>query len=302
MTAQTPIWPNFFIAGAAKCGTTALYAVLKKHPQVFLPEMKETNYFASAPPPPEVNEIDCAGDFAGYQRLYQGAEGFAAVGDSSPSYLWNEGAAERIHNVSPQAKIVIILRDPVVRAHSAYLMNLRSGAEPKSATFWEALQRDAARREKGWWIARLYVELGLYHDQVRRYLNVFGRKQTHILLFDDLKNDPAAAYRGIAQHLGIAPDGFRLDELSELHNAYRMPRSLAVYRLLTGSVSRQLRHKLLPASVQDWLRHSPLLYGSRKPSLDDESRRYLQEIFDPDINSLEELLGRKLPELRKSWV
>lgn len=302
MTEQNSIWPNFFIVGAAKCGTTSLYAELYKHPQVFLPEMKEPNFFASAAPPPGIDAKDCASDFAGYQRLYRGSENFAAVGDASPSYLWDEPSAERIHKVCPQARIIIILRDPVMRAHSAYLMNLLRGAEPASASFLEALRRDAARQEKGWWVARLYVELGLYHDQVRRFFDVFGREQTHILFFDDLTNDPVAAYRGIAHHLGITPDNFRAEEVSKAHNAYRMPRSSAAYRLLTGSISAKLRNALLPASVQNWLRHSPLLYSRRKPPLDDESRQYLQKIYDPDITRLEELLGRKLPELRKSWV
>jgi hypothetical protein len=299
---QTFSWPNFFVVGAAKCGTTSLYAELKKHPQVFLPVVKEPHFFSSTPPPPTVSDEHCTGDLVAYQHIYEGAEQFPAIGDASPSYLWDEAAAARIHQVSPQAKIVIILRDAVARAHSAYLMNRTRGSESTSRSFFEAVKEDQRREEKGWWTARLYVELGLYAPQVRRFIEMFGREQVLVLLFDDLNKRPQQLYSQVAQHVGIDPAFFELQNETNAHNVYRGPRSLALYRFAARGPIKTIRQKLLPAGMQKWLRHSPLLYGSQKPVIDEESSLYLQKIFEPDVAELEALLERKLPELRKSWV
>jgi hypothetical protein len=120
--AQNAIWPNFYIVGAPKCGTTSLYEYLKPHPQVFFPNIKEQNFF-STPPPPNAQLFDLryCGSSEEYQLLYQGAEKFDAIGDASPSYLWDENACRRIHAACPKAKIIIILRDPAARAYSHFL-------------------------------------------------------------------------------------------------------------------------------------------------------------------------------------
>ncbi len=287
MTDRKLIWPNFFIVGAVKSGTTSLYAQLKKHPQVFLPEMKEPHYFASSPQPPNLEDQHCTGDLEAYQRLYRGAESFPAIGDASPSYLWDEKAPRNIYEVCPQAKIIIILRDPVARAYSEYHMAIMNGSE--TLPFPEALRLDYAREKKGYWIARLLVELGMYHDQVLRYFDTFGRDRVLVLLFEDLIKNPKDLYARIATHLGIDPGAFDASEYTDAQNAYKMPRSLIVYHLWTSPASRALRRKLLPPSVQKRIRNSSILqlfFDNKKPEIDDESRRFLQAVFEPEVTAL----------------
>jgi hypothetical protein len=302
LSSEDSIWPNFFLVGAAKAGTTSLYHHLKSHPQVFVPERKEPNYFAT-PPPPDEPLLDtgwcCTLDE--YQSLYRGGRGIAAIGDLSTSYLSDEFAPRRIHEACPNAKIIIMLRDPVIRAHSYYLMHLRMGGE-SAPTFWEALERDKHRNKTSWFTSWQYVEAGLYYEQVRRYVDTFGSGQVLIRLFDDLTKNPEELFQDIAGHLGIDPAPFHEVNLQEAHNAFKMPRFRSLYQVARSDLSRKLREKLFPEALQVWLRTSPLLYGRKKPPLDDTSRRYLQEIYDPDITLLEELLGRPLPELRKSWI
>lgn len=305
MPDQGSIYPNFFVIGAMKAGTTSLYEHLRKHPQVFLPGLKEPHYFSDCVPPSHIRyevarDYYCSRNRGEYLRLYEGAMDFPAIGDASPSYLWDEKAPRRIHAECPRAKIIVILRDPVLRAHSQYLMNLLSGAE--SLPFPQALREDSARQNRTWWTARLYVDLGLYHAQLRRYLDLFGIDNVLVLLFDDLKRNPEELFSRVARHIGINPLAPSPTDLSEAHNSYRMPRAYGFYWFARRAISRDLRRRILPASVQNWLRYSPLLYGRKKPPLDPESRRILQDIYDPEVSAVENLLGRKMPELRKSWV
>jgi hypothetical protein len=303
--AQDLIWPNFFVAGAQKCGTTSLYEHLKMHPQVFLPYMKEPGYFITGPDPAQklqMAQLQHCKTLAEYQTLYQGSEGFPAIGDLSTCYLWDADAPQRIKDVCPQAKIIIILRDPVVRAYSAYIWNLTTRCPDTAPTFQEALKRDSLRNKTNWCTSYLYVECGMYFRQVQRYLDIFGNDQVLVLMFDDLAKKPQELFSGIAAHLGIDPAPFSSTELSKAYNSYRLPRFQSAYQFARKALSKELRRKLLPAPVQDWLRFSPLLYRTRRSPIDAESRQFLQEVYDPDITRLEELLGRKLPELRKSWI
>jgi len=294
-------WPSFYIVGAMKSGTSSLYSYLRRHPEVFLPAMKEPHYFLSHLGGPNADgcmptDENCIGDQPRYRNLYRNASSVAAVGDASTSYLCDENAARNIHAVRPDAQIIVMLRDPVERAHSHYQMDLQTGKEERPLL--QALKSDYSSRRKGWGITHLYVDAGLYAGQIERYVEVFGRERILVVLFEELKNDPRSTLLKVTRHLGVDPLCFDSAEHSHAYNAYRRPKYPALQRLVVKSkVSR-----FIPQSLRRSLRYSRLLFDIRKPSMDSESRRYLQDIFAPDIFRLEELLGRKLPELRKSWV
>lgn len=295
------IWPNFYIVGAPKSGTTAMYAHLKTHPDVFLPKMKEPNYFTSTPPPPEIRDDFCVGNLAAYQSLYRGAENFAAIGDMSTAYLWDEGAPRRIHDVCPKAKIIIILRDPVMRAYSAYLMDALVGSE-RLSSFYEAIQRDQ-NRDIVWrlWRGGLYIERGMYHDQILRYFETFGREQVLVLTNEELSKSPLKLYENVAKHLNIDASLFDPAQLERRYWSYRMPKFMPLYRLLSDGEAGRLRRKLTPAPLARWLQRNTLLYNTVPPEIEERARIYLQEVYTPEVDRLEKLLGRSLPELRKSW-
>jgi len=301
MTSQSLVWPNFFIVGAVKCGTTSLYKHLKSHPHVFLPDVKEPGYFAEVlkPVPKELVALHCPGDLVGYQRLFEGALDYSAIGDASPSYLVDEGASRRIYEASPKARIIVMLRDPVERAYSHYLLKVQEGVERRP--FLEALQKEYSRKQKGWWTSQWYVEMGMYSAQVRRYLELFGREQVAVFLFDDLKRDPEGLFSHVARHIGVDPNLVEKIEVQKVHNPYKVPRSRTFFRL-ASLLSPRVRHALLPASVRWRLYNSKLLFNMEKPPQGDDSKLFLQAIYEPEVSKLEELLGRKMPELRKSWV
>jgi len=299
-SAVVEIWPNFFIVGAAKAGTTSLYAYLKQHPEIFMPRVKEPHYFAQIRPSPEMRHLyEIVNDRKKYLSLFAKARGYAAIGDASPSYLWEPQAPRRIREVVPQAKIIILLRDPVERAHSHYLADIREGVH--NLGFYEALCYDMAREVKGWGISWLYIELGQYAAQVRRYLDIFGPEQTRVFLFEDLKRDSNRVLLEIARFLGVDTDAVARIDTSEAHNAYAMSRGRWAQRLAGAKLSRFLGRTVVPRPIGQFIFDRILLKPGPKPDIDPRAKKLLCEIFEPEVNELEHLLGRPLPELRRSW-
>ncbi|WP_414039646.1 sulfotransferase family protein [Acidithiobacillus sp. M4-SHS-6] len=294
------IWPNFYIVGAVKSGTTSLYAYLKQHPQVFLPEMKEPHYFAQVRPAPEQDHlIQRVSSAQEYQQLYRGAENFFCVGDASPSYLWCPEASERIYQVRPDARIIVILRDPVQRAYAHYLMDHNEGVI--DVPFLEALKNDWTRPDKGWGVSQLYLELGQYAGQISRYQERFGTQNVHVCLLEDLQKNPAHLLLEITQFLGIDPQAIHSMNLQSVHNAYRLPRGNWARFLASHPVSRHIGEHFFPRRWGDYIWRHVFLMESSKPPMDIEARLFLQAFYEPEIQQLEKLLGREFPELRKSW-
>jgi hypothetical protein len=294
-------WPNFFIVGAPKAGTTSVWAYLRRHPQAFLPEMKEPGFFMTVSSVPGSKHFGCIGNQDKYQRLYRKAKGHDAIGDASPGYLWDENAPGRIHNVCPDARIVILLRDPVERAFSHYFMFARLGKAP--LPFFEGVQRDHLQPAKaGDQHNHMYVQFGLYYVQVLRYLEAFGEEQVKIYLFEDLQKDTVGVMSAICRHIGVDPALLDLKALAHVHNAGRMARVQWLYDGARAILNHRLREAIFPRLVREWMHSNPLLYEREKPPRDERAVKYLQSIYEPDLCRLEELLGRKLPELRSTWV
>lgn len=293
------IWPNFFVVGAAKAGTTSIYAHLSRHPAVFFPSLKEPHFFAQFRPSKEkrfyFRGITRRSD---YLRLFDNAHGYDAVGDASTSYLWHPEVPRRISVTVPHAKIVIILRDPVDRAYSHYLMDYREGVQ--HLPFIEALREDLNRSEKGFGVSYLYYELGLYAEQIRRYLEVFKPERTKILLFDDFKRDPKAVLQSLAEFLELDARPFDHIDTSVPHNVYAAPRYEWMRRLAGARASRMLGESVVPDRVGRFIFCRLFLKRAPKPPIDPRARDLLASLYDSDLNALENMIGWRLPNLRRS--
>lgn len=293
-------WPNFFIVGAPKAGTTSLYVYLAQHPQVFMPAVKEPQYFAQIEPIPEFDHlVDALRDRAAYLRLYRGAARYPAIGDASPSYLWHPEAPSRIKQAVPQAKIIITLRDPIERAQSHYFEDYREGAE--HLPLYEALRRDLARPCKGLGISHMYVELGMYSAQVKRYFDVFGRDHVHVLLFDDLERCAGKALRRICRFLGLDLDAADRIDTSRVYNGFSAPRSEWSRRICGRRWARWIWQTAMPRPVGIFIFERFFTRPGPKPPIDQCARNLLRPIYEPDIRKLELVLGRPLPELQRTW-
>ena len=207
--------PDFLVIGAQKCGTTALYAYLRWHPQITGPAWKEVSYFDRHY---GRGERWYRGQFPSRPWLWLagGRSGRTAlVGEASPSYVFHPHAPKRVRALLPDARLIVLLRDPVDRALSHYNHEVALGREPLS--FEDALDREQERTggefarlgdttyfSKAWWDFT-YLARGRYPEQLELWLAVFPREQLLVLASEQLRQDPAEAYARVLDHIGAAP-------------------------------------------------------------------------------------------------
>lgn len=299
--------PTFFMVGAARAGTTSMYEYLRSHPQIYMPSTvagKEPSFFCELVPPwaTKYRDLDS------YLSLFAKGRRFAAVGDASTNYLVAPESAGRIRERYPQAKIIMILRHPVQRAHSLYRYICAWGFED-APTFEKGLAREAGRLNNRRFIeewqllyhAFLYYHSGLYADQVARYLDAFPREQVHIILFDDMRKDLLGTIQGVYRFLGVDPD-FEPD--LDARNASQFPVSVRFQAFVSKRWNAHPLYPRGPVRRRDKT-HYPIamtinnmLGAYRKERMHPETRRELTARFASDIAKTGALIGRNLDH----WV
>jgi len=217
----TAIIPNFFIVGAAKCGTTALYEYLRRHPQIFMPKNKEPRFFGQDLGMirwrrPNVHE---------YLELFRGAEGYPLVGEASVQYLLSKSAAAEIRQFSPGAKIIIMIRDPVESMYSIHgqlLFGFSEDIRDFSAALDAETERVQGKRLPKFAAYReqcLYRYRVRYAEQIERFVQEFTWASVHVVLYDDFKADPNKVYQEVLVFLGA--DGYSLPEYPRVNASKR---------------------------------------------------------------------------------
>lgn len=308
--------PNFFIVGSAKSGTTSIYNYLKQHPDIFMSPIKETHHFST-----DIDSSKFRPDYAAnlninidswldgdqkkeifhafvkdwdkYLKLFKNSENQKAIGEVTNSYLYSKEAAKNIQSKFPEGKIIMILRNPVERAFSHFLMDLKSGLE--TGSFLEAFKKDMAKSNKGWGISNVYYEIGMYYEQVKRYLTVFPQEQIKIILYDDYRNDAKKTLKEICNFLNI-DSNFEF-EFSKEHNKAMIPKSGAVALMMRQKGLKAFAKKIFPKSWKNIF--SKIFFTNKNlPKLSVDDRKYLIELYKEDIQKLAQLINRDLT----SWV
>jgi len=202
--------PEFFIAGAPKSGTTALHAALATHPQLYLSPVKEPKFFlcAGAPPPRQAGPGDAhsAREWvwrrAEYEALFNAAAPDMLRGESTPFYLYDLDAQRRIAAVVPDARFIVVVRDPVDRAYSNWMHLWSDGLEP-IGDFVAACEAEASRIAAGWAPFWHYRALGRYGEQLRHLYGLFGRERVLVLRYRELVESSAQVLDRICMFLGV---------------------------------------------------------------------------------------------------
>ena len=299
--------PNFFIVGAAKSGTTSLWRYMKQHPDVFFPDNKEPNFFAyeaeisqsiCGPADPEVllkklHSLTVT-SFDVYQDLFRNASSAKAVGEASVRYLYFPQACERIFQSLPDSKIIIILRNPVNRLYSHFLMMKGMySLEPLSLS--EALEQEESRISAKWDWDWHYVQVSMYFDQVRRYLETFGSSNVRVFVYEEFCQSPLQVVQEIFRFLDV-DDNFVPDMSARSMQAY-WPRSTNIDQALRSPnrINSAMRNILPTSTYARLVKYGMRLNKGKPPRMPNEMREQLSMTFQQDVVKLEHLLGRKLP-------
>jgi len=315
---STPL-PNFFLAGTVKSGSTSLYYFLDEHPGIYMSPIKEPHFFSAGDMNydqfrPLIKKRAESFDLQAYLRknvkrkvhrayitqwddyiqLFRDVKNETRIGEASTSYLWAPGAAKRIHDRIPDAKIIIVLRNPVERAFSHYLMDIKN--ELASGSFSEALKADDAIEKPSWGKCAMYVQSGMYASQVQRYYDTFPEKQILVVLFDELKKDPANTVQLIYRFLDVDPS-FKPD-FSVKHNASFLPAGKWSGRMINNIFLRKLVIDRVGQKVKEPLKKI-FFKTTGLPVMNEEEKSALHRTFEKDIVSLQKLINKDLsPWLR----
>ena len=289
MTARSipgPEWPNLFVVGAARAGTTSLWRYLDRHPEIWMAQVKEPNFFSQVRRPlnPDVH------DEASYLRLFAPGAGCKVRGEASTSYLWAEDVPARISGVNPGARILISLRDPVERTYSGYWYLVRLGEEdrPFSQVLKDELEEPRRRR---------VLRSSFYADAVSAYLRTFPGA-VHVLFLEDLARDPGREMSRVFDFLGIetvsAPHHY-----ATVHNAHALPRSRLAGIVHNSPRVRAAARLIAPLGLR--LRLQQLRVKRRmRNRIEPEMEAVLTKLFAPDVERLRTILDRDVPWARFS--
>jgi hypothetical protein len=295
--------PDFFIVGAPKCGTTALAHYLAGHPDIYMPQ-KEMHFFGSDLAfGPQFYRRDLKTYLAEFNRW----NGEARAGEASVWYIFSTRAAAEIKAFNPEARIVILLREPVSMLYSLYYQFLFDGNE-YLPSFEEALAAEddrAAGRQIGRMTylpqALAYLSTALFTEQVRRYFDIFGRERVHVIIYDDLAANTADTYRKTMDFLGVAsdsiapPTGEASGSITVKSPALRgflndplvRGTAIALRRWLPGPIFTAIQKTGTQICA---LNQSP----AKRPPMGPVLKISLQRKFAPEVERLSALLGRDL--------
>jgi hypothetical protein len=303
--------PDFFIVGHHKSGTTALYEMLRHHPQIYMPDLKEPWFFASdlslrTQPPARLPQT-----LEQYKALFAAARPGQRTGEATPSYLRSRTAARSIAELRPDARIIAIFREPASFLRSLHLQSVENYAETE-VDFGKALALEEPRR-RGEAVPReavrpqelLYSEHVRYVEQLRRYHEVFPREQVLVLIYEDFRADNDATVRRVLRFLDV--DDTLAIEVTEANPTVRVrsprlyehvrslymgrgPLARAVKPAIKAVTPQRLRHRAIYAA-----RHS-LLYGDPLPP-DQQLMLELRRRFKGEVVALSEYLDRDLVRL-----
>ena len=234
-------------------------------------------------------------DAGEYERLFAGVSEEKAIGETSAFYLCYPSTAERIAQALPDAKIIIILREPVARVYSAYTFLFRDNRE--TLGFEEGLSREKERKEQFfepmWW----YKELSSYYAQVKHYLDVFGAERVKVLLHEELYANPGQVLPGVFAFLGVREDV--VIDTSVRYNLSGIPKSRKLYNLLDHFIDKpsalEKRIKsLVPVELRSVWASRVIGMFTRSVPMDPQMKEQLREYFAEDVGKLEDVLHRSL--------
>ena len=285
--------PNFLIVGVQKAGTTSIYNYLREHPQVYMSSVKETNFLEKdwENLPPEQQNKNGIVTLEKYSELFAGVKDEIAIGEASPNYLFHyESSAARIKKYVPNAKLIVVLRNPVERAYSDHLMHMRDAIGYRSLS--EQIKYSSHKS--------FILRKGFYYIPLKYYFDQFGQEQIKVFFYDDLRDNSQEFMQSIYQYLGVN-DEF-VPNTTRKAQVAKIPKNKTINNLLNRknilrSTTASILKKVMSVETRQKLRDRLINLNSQTKKavpLSAEDRQQLIELYREDILQLQDLVGRDL--------
>lgn len=285
--------PDFLIVGAAKSGTTSLYAYLQKHPQIYMPKNKEPCFFSFAEIEKKSSDVikglDIITDFYNYLDLFKEVNNSHILGEASTTYLYlYEETIKNIKKYHPnwkELKIIIIIRDPTERAFSHYLNVSASGL---NLSFEKIIEK--------WKLKQLskynnYIDYGFYYNQIKSYKDNFN--QVKVYLFDDLEANSTMLVKDLLEFLDV-DTSFNIETSLKYNVSIDSKNKLLSKLIYKPNLFKRIIKRLLSKEVRVKIKNKILENFSNKPQLKSSCRKFLKEIYKEDILKLQDLINKDL--------
>ena len=290
--------PDFFIVGAPKCGTTSIYHYLRQHPQIFMPDYKEPHFFGKDLKKLSNEFIDNEDE---YLKLFKDAKSDHKLGEASTFYLYSKSASKEIKEYNPEAKIIIMLRNPIDFLHSLHSQLLFSGNEDEP-DFEIAMELEEERMKGNKLPENIDMIDKIYYlehvrripDRVNSYLDTFGNENVSVIILDDLHKNPGQCFIKILKLLNVDTN-FTPDY--SIQNPNKGVRSFWIRNLIKGNKNDLAKLRGIffkkPIGVIKYLINRNTRELKRKP-IQTNFRRVLINEFKPSIVQLEQIINKDL--------
>ena len=298
--------PNLFIVGQPKSGTTALHQFLGQHPEIYMSSIKEPHFFCA--------DFHLESDrFYGKQRffdfrneatylqLFAKAKNVKIAGESSTNYLYSQVAAEKIHNFNPDAKIIIILREPAKFLYSLHSHYVKF-TEENEPDFLTALALESERKQEKSLSPRVtspsylyYSQRVQYSQQVKRYCDRFKPEQIKVIIFEEFKSENERVFREILEFLQVDPSF--IPEYSAV-NVNKEVKFKAVNDLINSPLVKNISKNLISQEFNEFIRDNIvekfLWHQAPKATVPEEIKVQLRQKYQPEVEKISDFLGINL--------
>jgi hypothetical protein len=302
--------PDFLIIGAGKSGTTSLDTYLKQHPDIFIPTVKEPNFYGYE----TVSIEDFNGDedeighyrrsvtdLQDYLNLFENAQPRQVKGETSNTYMYHEKAPARIKYYNESMKLIAVLRQPAGRLYSRFLHLARENKRP-TENFSDCLNKDTI-----WWQRNDLIKEGFYFKNLSPFYALFPKENIKVYLYEEFNEHPQVVLKDIYNFLNVKPDfetdvsikynqsGFIKNKLLDKIYGSKGIVNQTVKAILPNTIFKKLKENVILQRGLNDLRSGNLA----RPKMDPEvKRKLLHEVYKTDILKLQELIGKDL----SSWL
>lgn len=279
---------NFFIVGAPKAGTTSLYHYLDEHPEIEMSSHKEPNFFSDLPIQEQgmyysKNRIDT---IEKYHGLFSKEDKGVIFGEASVSYLFYNEVAEKIKEYNLDAKIIIMLRNPIDRAFSHYLMDYRLGLIKES---FESIINKTSKNVNAHLFYQQYIKVSEYSNQIERYLKEFSKNNLLFIDYEEFKKDTSGIVSRVYSFLDLHSE--HIPNVYKKYNAFTMPKNNLIRLIYSFVFIRKILNWILPEKLITGIR-SLLFKHDQQPELCKRTRTQLKQYFKADVLKLNQMIDQ----------